>query len=396
MSVILTNGATNVIMRASDFQVIKVPPWKTPSRIINNSVGLPRSYKISDGRDPRILTAVVSLERTDRSTTVQGLDSLVSFFEGTDHTGVNGDLNTFMLTDADGDSYQVRFADDFSGGLTEGPVNQYNGTIQLINEHTLPSDEATAVRGWWAAYDVDNNGGDLSAWTHDDAVGDAATEWEDKSGNDHDGTQSSATFRPLFKSTSSLINNRPALDFDGTNDRLDIGGDFDGWVDLQADQPFTCYMVIDPDTFTTSKNTVLGFGTGGADLLTFGVWDDGGGVPQQDYIAVIDDGITSKTVETNADLATTNPAILSFICTGTALDIYLDGVIKATAGDFNTGTLDVADPARIGAVNLSGVLSQFFDGRIGELIFFDALHTDLQRRRQEFRLSDMWGIDLAG
>ena len=400
MSVILTNGATQVIMRDADFQVIQVPPWETPTVLIDSPVGLPRAHTLNSSRSTRLLTALVSLELSDRATTAQGLDSLMSFFEGTDYTGVDGMNKTFMLTDADGVSYQVRFADNLAGGLREGPKNQFNGTIQLINEHTLPTDEATGPRGWWAAWDMENNGGDMSNWSNGSSVGGASTEWSDKSGNGYDGSQLTAAEKPTMQAPSNgnAINNRWSMNYDGADDNLGITGDFDGWTDGLQDQPFTCYAVFKPDVITSGRYTVLGHGNvATAHRLELGVWDDGGS--QEDFIGYIDDTSTNKTVETNADLAATGTSyIVSYVSTGTALDIYVNGDNKVSAGDFNVAGLDFADPMMIGAVpsTAGSGHDNEFDGRIGEIVFFTGQHTALQRRRQEYRLSDMWGIDLTG
>ena len=400
MSVILTNGATSLIFRDADFQVLKVPPWQTPQRLIDNSVGLPRVHNISGGRRARALNCQLSMFGDDKASTVQGAESLISFFEGTDHTGVDGISKTFMLTDADGVSYQVRFVDDLAGGLIEGPFNQFNGGITLLNEHTLPTDGPNPARGWWAAYDMDGNGGNLSNWTHDEAVGaTGGNEWIDLTGNGYDAEQTTAGNRPQLQTTSNLINNRPAVDFISANsERLDISGNFDGWIDGLQDQPFSFYSVVNPNVITGNTDTILGFGNsngGVTDTLQIGFAEV---LPSDnDYYVKIDDGSTAKVGQTITDLAVENQSIIvSVISTGTTVDYYVDGVKIIDAADFDTGGVDFSDPATIGATQSAGVYTWFLDGQIGEIVFFDVQHTDLDRRRQEFRLSDMWGIDLTG
>jgi len=52
--------------------------------------------------------------------------------------------------------------------------------------------------------------------------GDFVSLWEDKSGNGNDASQSNASYKPKWYST--LFNGKPCLDFDGTNDWLDLTG----------------------------------------------------------------------------------------------------------------------------------------------------------------------------
>ena len=381
MSTILTNGVTTLLFRNSDFVLATVPPKRKPQIILPSSAGLSRVHTVSNARS-RVLQAEVILTGADQGVNA-GADSLVAFFENSDNTGVDGLEKTFMLTDPDGVTYQVRFVDNLAGGLTEVQKGSiFRGSFRLMEELTLPTEEST-LTAWWAAYDMDNNGGDLTAWTTTDPVGGAgATDWDDKSANGYDATE--ATNQALWE--TGLINGRPAVHFDGTNDKLsaDALTAFNGTTDAA----FSVYGVIQADV-VSSTDVVAGVGhatnTDQLDLIRRNA--------ATDWETYIYDGAAGATeVGGTPD---TSAHIFAVISTGTNGLLYLDGSLIATTGDLNVGQVDV-DSFTIGAVEIAGTYSNFWDGKIGELVVFQGVeHTTLQRRRQEYRLSDMWGIALT-
>jgi len=386
MSAWITNGATVLELRASDFQVQSTPKRKA-QRLINNTAKLPVVMNISDATD-RLLTAEISMPPDDKGT-YAGADSLVSFFESDDPNGVDRMARTFMFTNSDGTAYQCRFADgDLGGGLRRSKKpDLYTGSFRLLVEHTLPTDESTGPLLWLAAYDMDANGGDLSAWSNNDAVGDTGAEWEDLSGNDVDGLQGTAADRPLWK--TSQINSRPAVDFI-SSDFLTVDGiaaTFDG----QSDTAWSAYLVFDADTFA-SEDTALGVGDSAAvdDRINFFGTGYGGG--NNTWGLDIHDDTTP--VEVAGDVGDTDDHVVAVICAGTTVSAWLDGDNMFTDTAFNVGQIDV-DKGRIGCEIVQNTEAQFWDGRIAEVILFSGQHTTLQRRRQEFRLADMSGITLA-
>jgi hypothetical protein len=111
------------------------------------------------------------------------------------------------------------------------------------------------------------------------------------------------------------------------------------------------------------------------------------------WMATIDDGAVS---DSSISGTLSFPAqIISVICYGTTLSIWINGVNIISADTFNVGTINV-DRGRIGAGYQQGAVLHPFDGRIGEIVLFSEAHTTLQRRRQEYRLSDMFRIPLEG
>ena len=85
--------------------------------------------------------------------------------------------------------------------------------------------------------------GDISGIAGGDALDIA---WPDTSGNDHDASQSTAAYRPLF--ISSAVNGKPAVQFDGTDDFLD---------DSHSYTARTAFIIYKVDA-TLQLNTDLG------------------------------------------------------------------------------------------------------------------------------------------
>jgi hypothetical protein len=387
----LTNGATTLLFREGDLQIpIKTPKTKV-QRLIRNSAKLPRVLTLSDAQE-QVITVELALFRADQGT-YSGADSLISFYESTDPNGVNGMAQTFMLTDSDGDVYQCRFLDNLAGGLREVKKDSmFVGTTRLLVEHTIPTDEATAPSLWLAAYDMDDNGGDLAAWTTSDPVGDTGDEWEDKSANGIQCVQATAGDRPLWK--TSQINSRPAIDFI-SSDSLDLDA-LAALYDGQTDPPYSCYVVYHSDLADNSHGIlVVDSSSGGiTDRIAFlGQSSTGSGY----YMTQKDDDATSDIITTTGSggspVDTTAAHILSVVIVpdGDEGRIYLDGkLVSSDPQAFVTGAAIDVDIARIGEYGAT-----YMNGRVGEIVLFPESHSNLQRRRQEYRLSDMWNIDLT-
>lgn len=77
-----------------------------------------------------------------------------------------------------------------------------------------PAFDPLASIDWHTAYWADD-----PLWT-DPGDGNAVSSWRDGSGNSRDATQATGANQPLFRSAVPLLNNRGAIDFDGSNDIL--------------------------------------------------------------------------------------------------------------------------------------------------------------------------------
>lgn len=388
MASYFTNGVTTLKFRNGDIQISRQSPKvKRQIRIPNNSM-VPTIRDRST--EKQTFLSVEGLFFKDDQTGLAGRDSLYAFWENSDNTGVDQMGKSFLYTDPEGIQYQVRFTEDFEPGFrTLIKDSQFSGSFTLIAEPTLPSD-LTSIMGWWAAYDMDNNGGDLSAWTTLDPVGaGAATDWDDKSGNEYDLTQGTAANRPLW--TTAQINSRPAVDFDGTNDQVIHDALASANFDAGTDQAWSFYAVIDNDT-PAGIEVVAGMGDSASvsDQLQFYQSN-----ATTDHEVYIDDGAATATAA--GGTPDTSPHIISVVCAGTTVSLWEDGTNIFTDTAFNVGQIDV-DKFTVGAGwkgSGGGAYESWLEGRIGEEVLVKIAHTTQQRRAQESRLSDMWGKSLT-
>ena len=372
---IITNGQTVLKFKPADFVLADVPAWTKTQRLRDNDAGLPRVHTSGAGKK-RIITASLDLQRAPGNG-YSGYDDLYAFYENDDGTGVDGMGRTFMYTDADGDSYQVRFAEQLA--LVERKKDtSFTGTVQLYNEHTLPTDPDNTddLVAWWTAYDMDHNGGDLTAWSDDDTVGATGnTDMEDKGSNGYNLTGSGD---PRFK--TNQINGRPAIDLDG-NDRLDsnsIGALYDG-----EDLPWTFIAIAEHDASASLTDLACAGSSSVSDRIEFFRRDG-----TNDWEMLISDGATTLTRV--AGTPDTEKHIISVVYTGTAVSMWVDGSNLIDASNTNTGALSGLNRFMIGAAINAGTYSSYWNGRFGEGMLFDAALTTLKRRRQELRLADMW------
>lgn len=379
----ITNGVTTLRFRPGSLVVEPMGPMiKRQSLISLPAAGISKVFTESDVKS-RVFTASLVLGKEDEGV-YAGMNSLYDFYAADDNTGVNGMGKTFMFTDSDGIVHQVRFAEEFTEGLRPRRKNtHYRGAIILAEEPLLPTYEA-GLAGWWAAYDMDNNGGDLDAWTTNDAVGaSGSTDWDDKSGNEYDATESTNT--PQWQ--TSQINGRPAVHFDGSNDKLIADGVatlFDG----QTDYEWSFYAVIRADS-TTDTDIVASVGHSSLDDRIDFLRRNAA----TDWEAYIASGAANAT-EGGGTPDASNDYIFSALSDGENLSLYKNGSLITTTGSLNVAQVDV-DSFTIGATEAAGTYQNFWDGKIGEIVLFNGVeHSTQQQRRQELRLSDMWGIGL--
>jgi hypothetical protein len=114
-----------------------------------------------------------------------------------------------------------------------------NRTTAVFN----PLTQVANIHGWWASDPL---------WTPP-ADGAAVTSVRNNSGGG-DPTQASAGFKPLYRASVSQLNNKPAVEFDGTDDRLVVD-----ITDVTA--PFKAISIH--RMLGTPVNTTNPLGTGG-------------------------------------------------------------------------------------------------------------------------------------
>ena len=205
--------------------------------------------------------------------------------------------------------------------------------------------------------------------------GSDVTQWSDVSGNARHATQSTSTFRP--KSGTRTINGLNAIDFDGTDDRLNansVAASFTG-----NDRPFTIFMVQAKDIANSSLSAFV-FDSG---LTT---------VPFMRYrgenILMRDDANTQT--ELNVDgIDAATPMFVTFRSSGLNFTGYLNKTLVNTGTAYNRGNITV-ERFRIGQFTTASPL--FYNGLIGEFIYYNRQLTALEVGQVHDYLSAKWGI----
>jgi hypothetical protein len=215
--------------------------------------------------------------------------------------------------------------------------------------------------------------------------GSSVSQWNDKSGNGRNFSQSSATWQPAY--STSAINGRNAVSFDGVNDRIGLLND--AWA---YNFPVAVFAVFRATAFTNSYNPLFGFyGNFLGSARSYGVYiksngkssvysqDTSGGAPNYDGSGAL----TYSTATTHVVAATiANNSIQSFG------DGSSDG---SFTGTFTLRT-NAADPLLDMNVGSESLFSRFAQWLIGEaLIVSGAAISTANRQRVEGYLAHKWG-----
>lgn len=228
----------------------------------------------------------------------------------------------------------------------------------------------------------------LSLWldpddaaTLTDAGSGALSQWDDKSSNGFDFTQTVAANRPTI--TAAAVNGRTAISFDGVNDRMERAAS----AIFGADGSATLFVVFVTDTVAAGQGHLVDQDVGG-----------GGRNPQwlrrnaAAIESIVFSGVTAVTDGSGETINTGTTYIAEAVMDGDATDgrsveALLSGAgdgASSVAGAFNTTATAIAIGSR--ATYTSG----FFRGLIGEVICYDNLITSSDRLAVRSYLSTKW------
>lgn len=224
------------------------------------------------------------------------------------------------------------------------------------------------------------------------AVGDgnAVTDWVDRVSG-HTFTQGTAANRPLYRATSN-IGSKPALDFDGTNDRLTLGSA------AFSNTAGTVFTVVRHDTdvaqtyYSTNDNAT-------ATRFCRQAGRVGGTGGQNDTLQ-----IRQRSADTADNVVGNNDAIVintNYVCctgsTGTAYFMEINGTAQtlqvvggADNGDWYGDTAN-RDNFCVGALESSSP-SEFMNGLIAEIIDYNVALTSTQIDQVTAYLGAKYGI----
>lgn len=226
----------------------------------------------------------------------------------------------------------------------------------------------------------------FAAWFKADAIvglsdGDPVGLWEDSSTSNKDASQSTAAFKPIFK--SNAVNGNPVVRFDGIDDRLVSAGQFGIWG---LTNHFTVFAVVRLDSLPGSgSHDVVGSSATSNNLDLIARRSDSGG----NWLAYSSspDGVRNSTLV----LPTDSWHVLTWRLHANSprhLQIRADTVYYLNDTAY-TGIGTAPSQAAIGG-RQNGVKP--FRGDIAELIFYTNSLSDADMRVTEDYLIEKYGI----
>lgn len=120
MSITIAKGATTITIRSGSLQIF--PPAYGPQQVISESEDLTiRVAEVSSNRRQTLRASMDHLQRSDEGSN-HGYDSFISVMDGT----IGWALATCILTDADSDSWAVRYISPLPFEAVESPKNSFS------------------------------------------------------------------------------------------------------------------------------------------------------------------------------------------------------------------------------------------------------------------------------
>jgi PKD repeat protein len=197
--------------------------------------------------------------------------------------------------------------------------------------------------------------------------GSSVTEWRDRSGNNRHATQSSSSNRPQLSAAS--MGGRNSLQFDGSDDRLVFDGAF------LANTGYTVASAV-ARTSSRSDNYFLG-GTGtSTNSNLFTGWRSNSVFTHSQYSNLYDMSVPSYSSPTTQVSVTRSSTA--------GKDTSINGTVAGSTA--NSALLSGWSGSAVGRAN-----SDFFAGRVGEIVIARSSVSDVDRQRLEGYLAHKWG-----
>ena len=198
------------------------------------------------------------------------------------------------------------------------------------------------------------------------------TTWYDQSGNGNDATQTTASEQPKIVDAGVLVteNGKAALNFDGSDDRLDLGTNF-----IALQQEPTKWLFATFKDNRSNPGRVFGISRGGQSRYTLRARPADG----IEFVA-------SDSFNPVGFAYTDNQVLVTGELSGSTQAIYKNGVLEDT--DERGATSTDANVANIGA--FAGG-SQLLNGLVHELIFYPS-DQSANRAAIESNINNYYGI----
>lgn len=280
----------------------------------------------------------------------------------------------------------------FDKALSDYEVNLVNRCM-MQTWGALPNYKAIGL--WLDAYSPDDLYTDAACTTNVDFTGASGAQsvlcWRDKSDNDHEVINAVTANAPIYDTTVTQ-NGATVLTFDGVNDYLSVAS-ASSFDEIDSMAIFAVFAADDVTNGTGGVQTILGKENASTDqqyALEIATAEDG-------EISFYLDNNTkgSDNINTSADVLEDETYALVSISLGvrSALVIPTEMYVNGTR-THSTATLDsatVADALNIGRSSLSSG-SQYFGGKIAEIIIYNESVNSSQRLLIESYLMNKWGI----
>jgi len=206
--------------------------------------------------------------------------------------------------------------------------------------------------------------------------GDPVGSWLDQSGNNHDVSQAAAALRPL--KYTGQVNGKPALTFDGNDDRFSTGPAFNT---IFTNAAKSIYVVCNPTSFNTDAATLyqneLVTGQSAA-YWAFPYFRSTGPVAGHYNHDGAPDGVTTSTA--------TGWQIVHGRHNGTNIYISMNGAAEASAASGNT--TNMTGSFVVGYLIGTG----YFTGQVARILCYNAVHDAAQKAQNLAYLSALYGI----
>jgi len=286
-------------------------------------------------------------------------------------------LFSFDVFDNDQDGLEDVWEQRYFGTLAHGAADD-PGEVG----RTLAQSYAQELSPWPAALVGDG----LRAWYRADlgVVKDASnkvSQWSDLSGDGFHVGDGGAVTRPLH--VAGAMNDQPALDFDGSNARLQTTGVVDL---LGAASNVTAVVVFKPDAVQGAQSHVLNWNESRFRLSQLD------GVVNRYGMSWLDSGSHWRgngRVDATSGVAQVWSAVGE---SGVSVRSYLNGQLQGS--DLN-GTFDPFGPIGVLAVGALSNTTNLFHGQVAEILIYNRALSDAERGQIEEELIAKY-VDLSG
>lgn len=207
-------------------------------------------------------------------------------------------------------------------------------------------------------------------------VSGAVSQWNDKSGNGRNATQSTAGNRPLLAAAG--LNGKAVIDCDGTNDELSLAN-----ITSLTSVNQSLFVVAKRDNAAgrTEISVSIGNSNTGEGVVDLPRWTDNVMYSQVGYLA---------NRPTPTSVITDQPYISSL--TGGAIQLsYTNGTLIGTGTTQSTFSFSVTS-GFIGSGSAVSTSGRFFDGKIAEIVLLPVVANTTTRQKLEGYLAWKWGL----